>query len=111
MNEYGRVVSELVGPKITIVDVPDGVEMRFRHFSVALDAYETTFKQTMRLTMHDSTRYVFENQVPFEKAFMSTQPRVSVFQRTGASSFTAKSDIIDGSGKPGVIEVTYERLP
>jgi hypothetical protein len=84
--------------------------MRFRHFSPALEAYEPTFKQTMRLTTQVSDRFVFENVVPYEKSLMSTQPRVTVFQRVGENSFIGKSDIIGESGKPAVIEVTYRRV-
>src|SRR5690349_20029070 len=39
----------LVVELVSIVDTPDGPEMRFRHFSSTLEAYETNFKQAMRL--------------------------------------------------------------
>jgi hypothetical protein len=100
----------LVVELISLVDTSNGVEMRFRHFSPALEAYEPTFKQTMRLTTQVSDRFVFENVVPYEKSLMSTQPRVTVFQRVGENSFIGKSDIIGESGKPAVIEVTYRRV-
>jgi hypothetical protein len=57
----GKVV---VVELITLVDTPRGVEMRFRHFSPALEAYETERKQTMRLVTSDGARFVFENDVP-----------------------------------------------
>lgn len=95
---------------ISLVDAPSGVEMRFRHFSPALEAYETTFKQTMRLKSHDASSFVFENTEPFDKSLMSTQPRVTVFKRTGPNSYSGKSDIIGSSGKPAVIEVVYQRV-
>ena len=101
----------LVVELISLVDTPNGVEMRFRHFSPALKAYEETFKQTMRLNTHAQDRFVFENLVPYEKGLMSTQPRVTVFQRFGENSFAGKSDIIGENGKPAVIEVTYRRIP
>jgi hypothetical protein len=94
---------------ISMMDTPDGVELRFRHFSPALDAYETSFKQTMRLTNHLPDRDVFENLVPFDKALMSTQPRTATYIRRGPDDFVAHSDIIDQQGKPSVIEVTYHR--
>ena len=101
----------LVVELISLVDTPNGVEMRFRHFSPALKDYEETFKQTMRLNTHAQDRFVFENLVPYEKGLMSTQPRVTVFQRFGENSFAGKSDIIGENGKPAVIEVTYRRIP
>jgi hypothetical protein len=95
---------------ISLVDSPNGVEMRFRHFSSELEAYEATFKQTMRLKSHDASSFLFENTEPFDKALMSTQPRVTVLKKTGPNSYSGKSDIIGSSGKPGVIEVVYERV-
>ncbi|HUQ19611.1 MAG TPA: DUF6265 family protein [Gemmatimonadaceae bacterium] len=95
---------------ISLVDTPNGVEMRFRHFSPALEAYEPTFKQTMRLKSHDDSSFVFENIEPFDRTLMSTQPRVTVFKRTGPNSYSGKSDIIGSSGKPAVIEAVYQRV-
>ena len=48
----------LVVELISLVDTPAGVEMRFRHFSPQLDAYEVQFKQVMRLAPHDAERDV-----------------------------------------------------
>ena len=95
---------------ISLVDTPAGVELRFRHFSPSLEAYESTFKQNMRLTTHTGDRDVFENQVAYDKALMSTQPRVASWRRIDADSFVGHSDIIGGDGKPGVVEVTYHRV-
>jgi hypothetical protein len=100
----------LVVELISLVDTPNGVELRFRHFSPALKAYESTFKQNMRLSAHTADRAVFENVEPYEKELMSTQPRVTVFQRVGENSYVGKSDIIGSNGKPAVIEVTYQRV-
>lgn len=100
----------LVVELISIVDAPDGPEMRFRHFSSSLDAYESSFKQAMRLKRHSGDEDVFENLIPYDKALMSTQPRVTTFRRTDTDSFTGHSDIIDDNGKPAVIEVNYRRI-
>jgi hypothetical protein len=108
-----RLVSDdriLVVELISIVDTPNGPEMRFRHFSSALDAYEASFKQAMRLRSHSADKDVFENVVPYDKTLMSTQPRLTTFQRIDANSFTGHSDIIGEDGKPAVIEVTYRRI-
>src|SRR4051812_16280966 len=51
----------LVIELLTLVDSANGVQMRFRHFSSALDAYESTFRQNMRLTSHGADQDVFEN--------------------------------------------------
>jgi hypothetical protein len=39
----------LVVELISMLDTPDGVELRYRHFSASLEAYESTYKQAMRL--------------------------------------------------------------
>jgi len=96
---------------ISLVDGPAGVEMRFRHFSPDLKAYETDYRQAMRLKTLDGARATFENQVPYEAGVMSTQPRMSAFLREGEDAFVAHSDIIGEEGKPQVIEVRYRRAP
>jgi hypothetical protein len=99
----------LVVELLSIVDTPGGTEMRFRHFSPSLDAYEPQFKQSMRLSTHSAERDVFENTTPYDKALTSTQPRVTQFIRHGADEFVGRSDIIDDNGKPAVVEATYRR--
>lgn len=99
----------LVVELISMVDTPAGVEMRFRHFSNQLDAYETQFKQAMRLTSHDAERDVFENEVPYDKSLMSTQPRTTMLIRQGADTFIGRSNIIGSDGAPAIVEVKYQR--
>jgi hypothetical protein len=109
-----RLVSEgkiLVVELISLTDTPNGPELRFRHFSPALYAYEQSFKQALRLKTHSADKDVFENIVPYDKSLMSTQPRVTTFQRFDADTFVGHSDIIDSDGKPAVVEVKYRRLP
>jgi len=99
----------LVIELISLVDTPRGPEMRFRHFGSALEAYEPTFKQSMVLKSHDAAKDVFENLVAYDKTLMSTQPRISSWERHGADEMIARSDIIGDNGKPDVVEVTYRR--
>ena len=63
----------------------------------------------MRLRTHASDRDAFENRVPYDPKLISTQPRVTTYVRHGADEFVGRSDIIDGQGKPAVVEVTYRR--
>jgi hypothetical protein len=100
----------LVVELISLVDAPSGVELRFRHFSSSLEAYESTFRQNLRLMTHTTERDVFENMVDYDKTLMSTQPRVATWRRIDADSFVGHSDIIGGDGKPAVVEVTYRRV-
>ncbi len=101
----------LVIELISLVDTPRGPEMRFRHFTGALDAFETTFKQTMRLKSHDASKDVFENTVDYDKTLMSTQPRISIWSHRGTDELIAHSDIIGDDGKPSAVDVTYRRRP
>jgi hypothetical protein len=96
---------------ISINDTPNGPEMRFRHFSPALESYEPTFRQAMRLKTASSGKYVFENTFPYDKTLMSTQPRVTTFERIDDDHFVGHSDIIGNDSKPAVIEVRYRRIP
>jgi hypothetical protein len=110
-------VMRLVGPDsgiqvvelISMVDSPTGPELRFRHFSAKLDAYEAHFQQTMRLVEHGASRDVFENQVAFDSTEMSTEPRRATFVRNGDDAFGATSEILDDHGHPGTIRVSYRR--
>jgi len=100
----------LVVELISMVETPRGIEMRFRHFSPTLDAYEREFKQTMRLTSHASQTDVFENTVAFDAKLMSTQPRRTSLVRHGDDEFVGRSDIIGSDGKPAEIVSTYRRV-
>lgn len=99
----------LVVELISMADTPDGLELRFRHFSATLEPYEAEFRQALRLTKHTPDRAVFQNQVPYDKNLMSTQPRVTTYIRHGPDEFLGHTDIIDSAGKPAVIEATYRR--
>jgi len=99
----------LVVELISLVETPRGVEMRFRHFSPTLDAYEHEFKQAMRLTSHQPSADVFENVVAYDAKLMSTQPRRTSLVRHGDDEFVGRSDIIGSDGKPAEIVSTYRR--
>jgi hypothetical protein len=99
----------LVVELISLVDSPSGVQLRFRHFSSELSAYESDFQQTMLLTTHAAGSDVFENQVPFSKALMSTQPRTTTFFKNADGSWRGRTELLDTDGKSSVIESTYRR--
>jgi hypothetical protein len=94
---------------LSIVDNPTGLEMRFRHFSPSLEAYEPDFRQTMKLSDMNAQRAIFENSTPYDKALMSTQPRITQFIRRGKNEFIGRSNIIDDDGKPAIVESIYRR--
>ena len=104
--DQGKV---LVIELLSIVDTPNGPEMRFRHFSPSLDAYESQFKQSMRLSSHSDERDIFENTAAYDAKLMSTQPRMTQFIRHGSDEFVGHSDIIGDDGKPATMETIYRR--
>jgi hypothetical protein len=100
----------LVVELISMVDSPRGIEMRFRHFSSTLDAYEREFRQTMRLTSHQPRSDMFENTVAYDAKLMSTQPRRTSIVRTDDDTYVGRSEIIGSDGKPGEVLGTYRRV-
>jgi len=99
----------LVVELISLVETTRGIEMRFRHFSPALEAYEREFRQAMRLTKHEPRSDTFENTVAFDAKLMSTQPRRTSFVRMGDDAYVGRSEIIGSDGKPGEVVATYRR--
>ena len=95
---------------ISLVDTPNGLEMRFRHFDGALTAYEPTFKQAMRLVSADKTTLRFDNAVAYDSTLMSTQPRITRFIHPAPDSLIGRSEIIGDDGKPATIESVYHRV-
>ncbi len=106
LTDQGKV---LMIEFITLIDTPSGPELRFRHFNGQLDALEAVFRQNFRLVKHAADRDEFENSVAFDKTLASTEARNAIYTRHGADEFTGHSDIIDQSGKPDVIELTWRR--
>jgi hypothetical protein len=100
----------LVVELISMVDTPRGIELRFRHFSSSLEAYEREFKQTMRLTSHQPQSDTFENTVAYEAGLMSTQPRKTTVLRRGDDEFVGRSEIVGSDGKPAQVVSTYRRV-
>ena len=95
---------------ISLVDTPNGLEMRFRHFDGTLTAYEPTFKQAMRLVSADRTTLRFDNAVAYDSTLMSTQPRITRFIHPAPDSLIGRSEIIGDNGKPATIESVYHRV-
>ena len=109
MMRLTRNDTVLVVELISLVETRRGLELRFRHFSPALEAYEREFKQTMLLTKHEPSADTFENIVAYDAALMSTQPRRTTFLRTSDDEYVGRSDIIGSDGKPAEVVVRYRR--
>ena len=69
-----------------------------------------TSSRQMRLTSIAGNKYIFENMIAHDKELMSTQPRVTTYERIDDNNWIGRSDIIGSDGKPAVIEVRYRRI-
>ena len=110
MMRLTRNDTVLVVELISLVETRRGLELRFRHFSPALEAYEREFKQTMLLTKHEPSAATFENIDAYDAALMSTQPRRTTFMRTSDDEYVGRSDIIGSDGKPAEVVARYRRV-
>jgi hypothetical protein len=107
LTSKGQVI---VVELLSMVDTPHGLELRFRHFSPQLAAYEADFKQTMALTSQAGDTGTFTNTVAYQKELPSTQARVTQFIRKSADEFLGHSEIIDDHGKSATIDASYRRV-
>ena len=102
-------MSRLAGPDKTLVvefftlsDSPQGIEMRVRHFDMAMTAAEKDQPVILRLKSLSKDTVSFEN--PF-----GNEPKRSTLKRLGPDSFRARSEVVHPGQKPEVIEVTLKR--
>lgn len=89
----------------TLRETPEGLEMRVRHFSPALDLGKLEEKQAiiLKLTSYNGVTAVFDNPV-------HTRPKHSTLIRTGPDAFTGRSQIILETGEEKMIEVNWRRV-
>lgn len=83
-------------------ETPEGIEMRLRHFSPAMEPWEKGDAILLRLQSWDGSRAVFENPVHGE-------PKRTVITRTADDTMTSRSEIVDGKGGR-TIELTLRRV-
>jgi len=86
----------------SLLETPEGVELRFRHFTPALMPWEQSGLPTLKLTAFDAKTAVFENAG-------DGQPKRNVFTRIDPDTYTSKSDIVPAAGSTHVIEIRYHR--
>jgi hypothetical protein len=92
----------LVIELFSLVATPDGVELRFRHFTPELGPWEPSGPTAMKLVEFDAKSAVFENSAP-------GQPKRSVFTRLDLDNYTAKSEIVPEAADAHVTEIRYHR--
>jgi Domain of unknown function (DUF6265) len=86
----------------TLAQKPDGIELRFRHFTPELVPWEKSGATLLRLEMSDSKRFVFVNRA-------SGQPKRSILTEVDPDTYTLRSEIVPANGSMEVVEITFHR--
>jgi hypothetical protein len=92
----------LVIELFTLVEKQDGIELRLRHFTPSLVAWEKSGPTVLKLTSVDPKTIVFENPGDGE-------PKRAVIQRIDADTYISRSEILPKKGDLLVTEITYRR--
>lgn len=92
----------LVIELFTLIQKPDGIEFRFRHFTPELVNWEKSDPTLLTLESVDPKQAVFVNPV-------DGQPRRSILTRIDQDTYVARSEIVPDSGETQVVEITYHR--
>jgi hypothetical protein len=94
----------LVIELLSLLETPDGVEYRFRHFTPALAPWESSGSTVLNITSADPARIVFENPT-------DGKPKRVIFTHTGPDTYISRSEIVSDQGETQVTEITYRRQP
>lgn len=86
----------------SLLQKPNGIEFRFRHFTPDLAPWEKSDATTLTLESSDGKRFVFVNSV-------NGQPKRAVLTRIDPDAYVSRSEILPESGGLQVIEITYHR--
>jgi hypothetical protein len=92
----------LVIELFTLIQKPDGIEFRFRHFTPELVAWEKSDPTLLTLESVNPKQAIFVNPV-------DGQPRRSFLTRIDQDTYVARSEIVPDSGDTQVVEITYHR--
>lgn len=92
----------LVVELFALVEKPDGIELRLRHFTPSLVAWEKSGPAVLKFTSADPKTVVFENPNDGE-------PKRAVIQRIDADTYISRSEIVPEKGDSQVTEITYRR--
>ena len=92
----------LVIELFSLVETPDGIEYRFRHFTPSLAPWERSGPTVLMLSSADPTQIVFENA-------NDGKPKRVIFTRIGPDTYISRSEIVPDQGETQVTEITYRR--
>lgn len=92
----------LVLELFALLQKPDGIEFRFRHFTPDLITWEKSDPTILTLESFNATKTVFVNTV-------NGQPKHAILTRVDQDTYVSRSEIVPDSGGLQVIEITYHR--
>jgi len=92
----------LVVELFSLLETPDGIEFRFRHFTPELTPWERNGPTSMELASLDSKTAVFENRA-------AGQPKRALFIRIDPNTYISRSEIVTEDGSVQVTEITFHR--
>lgn len=97
LTEDGKT---LVVELYTIVAAPHGIELRVRHFTPTLTAWETNAPSVLKLTSIDSKSMLFKNED-------NGQPKHWLMKRTEPDTYIARFEIVPEKGEAQSAQITY----
>lgn len=92
----------LVIELFTLLEKPDGIELRLRHFTPSLTAWEKSGPAILKFASSDTKTMVFENPNDGE-------PKRASIERIDADTYISRSEIVPEKGDSQVTEITYRR--
>jgi hypothetical protein len=92
----------LVLELFSVVETPEGIEYRSRHFTPSLAPWEQSGPTVLKLASIDPNQIVFENTV-------DGKPKRVVLTRTSPDTYVSRSEIVPDQGDTQVVEITYRR--
>lgn len=92
----------LVVELFTLVQKPDGIKLYFRHFTPALEPWETSAPTILNLATSTPKLIEFDNPVDGE-------PKRSIIRKIDADTYVSRSEIVPEKGDTQIVEITYHR--
>lgn len=92
----------LVIELFSLLQKPDGIQLRFRHFTPELTAWEKSDPTLLTLESFNATKFTFVNP-------LNGQPKHAILTRIDPDTYLSRSEIVADSGALQVIEITYHR--
>lgn len=92
----------LVVELFVLLEKPNGIEFRLRHFTPDLVPWEKTNSTLLNLASLDPMKVVFANPV-------DGQPKHAILTRIDGDTYVSRSEIVPDKGDMQAIEITYHR--